>query len=139
MRGASHQPAYMGNCLTIWQTCLPCPPSGRVSPCIPCPLIIGLMVVLLTFFGCDEYGFSTVGVGVILGNRWWIQEQNYVELLQGSGMTAGCHYKDQILCICFRLTTLDVSQWCSGWHMGVSIQLPRIVSGKGRIWFAFQC
>ena len=34
-RGASHQPAFMGGCLTISKTCLPCPPSGRVSPCVP--------------------------------------------------------------------------------------------------------
>ena len=26
MRGASHQPAFMGSCLTISHTCLPCPP-----------------------------------------------------------------------------------------------------------------
>ena len=26
-RGASHQPAFMGSCLTICQTCLLCPPS----------------------------------------------------------------------------------------------------------------
>ena len=35
------------------------------------PLIIGLIVVLLTFLGgrgvYGEYGFSTMGVGVILG------------------------------------------------------------------------
>ena len=29
--------------------------------------MIGLMVVLLTFLGGGEYGFSVVGVGAILG------------------------------------------------------------------------
>ena len=29
MRGASHQPAFMSNCLTISHTCLQCLPSGR--------------------------------------------------------------------------------------------------------------
>ena len=63
--------------------------------------MIGLMVVLLTFFfgGGDEYGFSNVGVGVILGNGCGIQGQNYVTLLQGSKMTAGFHYRNWILCI----------------------------------------
>ena len=27
VKGASHQPAFMGNCLTISHTCLPCLPS----------------------------------------------------------------------------------------------------------------
>ena len=31
MRGASHQPAYMGSCLTITHKCLPCLPSRWVS------------------------------------------------------------------------------------------------------------
>ena len=31
-RGASHQPALMGNCLTISHRCLPCPLSRLVSP-----------------------------------------------------------------------------------------------------------
>ena len=35
MRGASHQPAFMGSCLTISHMCLPCWPSGRVRPCVP--------------------------------------------------------------------------------------------------------
>ena len=29
-----HQPAFMGNCLTISHTCLPCPPRRLVSPCL---------------------------------------------------------------------------------------------------------
>ena len=55
------------------------------------------MVVLLTFFGAGEYGFSTVGVGAILGNGLGIQGQNYVKLLQVSEMTAGFHYTNCIL------------------------------------------
>ena len=43
--------------------------------------MIGLIVVLLTFFWDSEGDFSTVGV-VILGNRCGIQGQNYVALLQ---------------------------------------------------------
>ena len=34
-RGPSHQPAFMGSCLTISHTCLSCLPSGRFSPCVP--------------------------------------------------------------------------------------------------------
>ena len=56
----------MGSCLTICEICLPCPFIGWVSPCVPFRLMIGLMMILL-FEGYGEYGFSTVGVGVILG------------------------------------------------------------------------
>ena len=54
----------------------------KVSLCVLCPLMIGLMVVLLT--------------------------QNYVALLQGSEATAGSHDRSWISCISFyRLTYLD--------------------------------
>ena len=33
------------------------------------------------FFRCGEYGFSTVGVGVILLNGCGIQGRNFLELL----------------------------------------------------------
>ena len=56
--------------------------------------MIGLvMMVLLTFFWDGQYGFSTVAVGAILGNGYGIQGQNYVSLLQGSGITAGFHHR----------------------------------------------
>ena len=48
-RGASHQPVFMGSCMTISHMCLPCLSSRRISPCVLCPLLVGLMVVLLTF------------------------------------------------------------------------------------------
>ena len=51
--------------------------------------MIGLVVVLLTFFCDGECGFSTVGVGGILGNGCRIQGQNYVALLQGSKAIGG--------------------------------------------------
>ena len=51
------------------------------------------------FFGGGVLGFSTVGVGAILGNGCGIQGQNYVTLLQGSEMTTGFHYRNWILCI----------------------------------------
>ena len=81
MRGASHQPAFMGNCLTISHTFLPSPPSRWVIPCLLCPDMIGLRLVLLTFLGCGEYGFSTVEVGAILGTGCGIQGQDYNALL----------------------------------------------------------
>ena len=36
VRGAFHQPAFMGSCLTINHTCLPCLPSRQVKryPCV---------------------------------------------------------------------------------------------------------
>ena len=61
--------------------------------------MIWLMVALLTFFWGGEYGFSTVGVGVILGNGCGIQGQNYVALLQGSKATAGFYYSSWVVCI----------------------------------------
>ena len=62
--------------------------------------MIGLIVCLLTFFwGGDEYGFSTLGVDAFQGNECGIQVQNYVQLLQESGMTAEYHYKNWIFCI----------------------------------------
>ena len=81
--------------VTAWRfdslTCLPCPSSRWVSPCVLYTLMIGLMVVLLTFFRgwwTGEYGFSNLGVDAILGNGCGIQGQNYAELLQGCEMTA---------------------------------------------------
>ena len=99
VREASHQPAFIGNCLTISHTCLPCQPSRRDSPCVLCLLMIGLTVGLLTLFGGSEYGLSIVGVPAVLGNGCGIQELNYVALLQGSEMTARFHYSNRILCI----------------------------------------
>ena len=95
VRGASRQPAFMGSCLAICQTCLPCPPSGWVSHCFPCSLMIGLIVVLLAFFWV-WYGFSTVVVGLILWNGCGIQGQNFLELLQENEMPAGCHCRNWI-------------------------------------------
>ena len=34
MRGTFHQPAFMGSCLTISHTCLPCLLGRHVSPCV---------------------------------------------------------------------------------------------------------
>ena len=64
--------------------------------------MIGLMVVLLAFFA---HGVILVlwGVGAILGNGYGIQRQNYVALLLGSEISAGFHYRNLILGICFRL------------------------------------
>ena len=40
-------------------------------------------MVLLTFFGRDEYGYNTIGVGAILGNGCGIKGQNYVCITLG--------------------------------------------------------
>ena len=63
-RGGSHQSVFMGSCLAISHTCLPCLPSGRVSPtCVLCPLMIGLMRndSSVDVFLHGQYGFSSVG------------------------------------------------------------------------------
>ena len=62
--------------------------------------MIRLVVVLLTFvWGDGDYGFSTMGVGAILGNGHGIQEQNYFVLLPGNEMRAGFHYRNWVLAI----------------------------------------
>ena len=98
-RGGSHQPVFMGSCLAISHTCLPCLPSGRVSPtCVLCPLMIGLMrndgsaVVFLNV----SMVLVLWEVAAILGNGCGIQGQNYVAWLQGSKMPVGFHYKNLI-------------------------------------------
>ena len=48
--------------------------------------MIGLMVVADVFFTCSEYGFSSLGVGRILGNRDGTLRQNYAALHQGIEM-----------------------------------------------------
>ena len=48
--------------------------------------MIGLMVVADVFLTCSEYGFSSLGVGRILGNRDGILRQNYAALRQGIEM-----------------------------------------------------
>ena len=65
-------------------------------------------MVKLTFLWDGECGFSTVGVGVILGNGCGIQVQNYVASLQGSRATAGFNYSSWVVCIkCYRLPNKD--------------------------------
>ena len=54
------------------------------------PFMIGLSGSAV-FFGDGECGFSTVGVGVITGNEYGIQNLIYIALLQGSRVTAGFH------------------------------------------------
>ena len=89
MRGASHQPGFIGSCLTISHMCLPCLPGGGwVSPCVLWPLVTGLMVVLLTSFLWWVW-FYLWGVDAFLGNGCGIEGHNYVVLLQGSKMYAG--------------------------------------------------
>ena len=69
-RGASHQPVFIGSCLTIIHTCLPCLPD-RVSPCVLCPLMIGLMRNggSVDVFLHGEYGFSSV-VSYCYSGEW---------------------------------------------------------------------
>ena len=81
-RGASHQPVFMGSCLAISHTCLPCLPSGRVSPtCFLCPLMIGLMRndgSVNVFFCVVSMVLVLWEVTAILGNGCGFQGQNYV-------------------------------------------------------------
>ena len=95
-RGASHQLAFRGSCLTIMRMCLPYLPNRLVSPCILRPLLIRLMG-LLTFFSNVEYDFSSMEsccyfrewYGILL--IYVANLQNYVALLHGSKITVGFH------------------------------------------------
>ena len=76
-RGASHLPVFMGSWLAISHACLPCLPSGRISPtCVLFPLMIGLM---RNDGSVDVFLVSMVlflwEVAVILGNGCGIQGQ----------------------------------------------------------------
>ena len=60
----------------------------------------GLMVALLTFHSCMRSMVLVLWeVDAILGNVHGIQEQNCVALLQASGMPAGFHSRNLILCV----------------------------------------
>ena len=97
-RGASNQPAFMGNCLTISHTCFPCLPSRWVSTCVLCPLIVGLNVCSVDIFlSIVSMVLVPWAVGTILGNGYGIQGKDYVALLQTSEITAGFHYRNWIL------------------------------------------
>ena len=112
IRGASHQPAFMRSCLLVTRVC----PVYLVNELV---LVFyppfGLMVALLIFISCILKKVLVLWeVGAILGDRYGIQEQNYVPLLQGSGMPAGFHYKNLALSICFRSITMNVFQQSDG-------------------------
>ena len=97
-RGAFHQPAFKGNCLTISHTSFPYLPSKLVSPCALCPLMIGLNSGSVdVFLRMVSMVLVMWGVGAILGNGYGIQGLNYLALLQGSEITAGFHYRNWIL------------------------------------------
>ena len=99
IRGVSHQPVYMGSCLTISHTCLPCLPSGRICPtCVLCSHMIGLMHNdgSVDIFCMVSIVLVLWEVAAILENGCGIQEQNYVLWLQGSKMPVGFHYKNLI-------------------------------------------
>ena len=116
-RGASHQPVFMGSCLTISHRFLPCLSSRTVSLCVLCSLMIGLMRN-----GGPVDVFCMVSVVIvlwevttILGNGCGIQGQKYVAWLQGSKIPLGFHDRNLILGIqCFNLITLNMSQWSNG-------------------------
>ena len=64
--GASHQPAFMGSCLLVTSVC-PVYLVDELKPCVLRPLMIGLMVVLLTFLNVWFYFYGVLlfyGIGV---------------------------------------------------------------------------
>ena len=74
MRAGSFQSVFMGSCLAISRTCLPCLPSGRVSAtCVLCSLMIAVMRNdgFVDFFLHGQYGFSSVGSSCYSRERLW--------------------------------------------------------------------
>ena len=49
-KGASQQPAFMGNCLTISNICLPCPLVDELALVFYAPLQLGYVVLSTYFF-----------------------------------------------------------------------------------------
>ena len=99
VRGVSHHPVFMGSCLAISHTCLPCLPSERISPtCVLCPLMIGLIHNdgSVDVFCMVSMVLVLWEAAAILENGFRIQGQNYVAWLQGSKMPVGFHYKNLI-------------------------------------------
>ena len=95
VRGASHLLDYMGGCLAICESCLPCPPNGRVSHCFIFPLMIGLIVVLLTFFvGVMSMVLLLWELVLFYGMDVELQGRNFPELLQENEMAPGCHCRN---------------------------------------------
>ena len=74
-----------------------------------------------------------VSMVLVLWNGYGIQGQNYIALLQGSGMPEGFLYINLILGICFRLLILNIFHWCNGYQIRVQIQWSEIVSREGKI------
>ena len=115
-RGTSNLLSYMGGCLTICQTYLPCPPSGWVSHCFPCPLI-GLIVVLLTFFwGC---GMFLVLWELVLFYRMDVEFKgkifsNYSRRVNWQqGVTSGVRLSVYNI-LDWQLYIVTLVQWCGG-------------------------
>ena len=84
MRGASHQPTFMGRCLTISHTFALS--HKWVSPCVLCHVWANGGFDI-SFMHCSMV-LVLWKVGAILGDRYGIQRQNYVALLLGSGAPA---------------------------------------------------
>ena len=78
-REASHQTAYMGSCLTISHTCLPCLPSGRTLFCSD--LLVAGKVVRWERWDGSELGSPERWEGSELG-RWERWEDSRVARLE---------------------------------------------------------
>ena len=117
-RETFHQPAFMGRCPTISQTCLPYRPSRWVSLCVLCPCKARLIVVLLMFF--LEWGVWFQYCVIWCYFREWVWNSRTKlcsispPLLQGSKATVRFHYGSLgvcILCYSFTNTETTVVQW----------------------------
>ena len=54
--------------------------------------LVNIMVVPVGVFQCSEYGFSIMGVGIILRRGCGMYGHIFLELLQEIELAAECHY-----------------------------------------------
>ena len=84
VRRTSHQPAFLGNYLTISHTCLPCLPSRWVNLCVLCPLMIELNGDLVDdFLHMVSMVLVRWGVGAILGTWYGIHGKIMLHYFRG--------------------------------------------------------
>ena len=110
-RAASHQPAFMGSLRFVTCVCPAYLQQMSQTFCL-CPLLIGLIVILSTFFSHGEYGFTSVGSCCYLREWAWDSRTKLCCIASGKEIPSGFHYRALALGICcLRLYNSSVFQY----------------------------
>ena len=133
--------AYMCGCLTICETFLPCPPSGWLSHFFPCPLMIGLIVVLLPFLGGVVSMVLVLwelvlfyGMGMEFKGEIFLNYSRRVKWQQGATAGIGLSVYNVFD---WPLYIITLVQWCGGWQGKVVVQWLGIVPQSGSVGLGF--